>query len=279
MTEQYSISTGQSDKAIGVFDSGLGGLTVLKEILKLLPNENTIYFGDSGRTPYGSKSAETVRRYARQNTRFLQSQGVKMIVVACNTASAQAYDAVSEIAGVPVVEVISPGAQAAVVKSRNQRIGVIGTKGTVQSGVYAQALSRCSGRPLHISQQACPLFVGLAEEGWWDNDIVRSIASVYLEPIRKDRVDTLVLGCTHYPLLSSAISVVMGSQVELINAGRSVAEQVAQILKKENIENKQSTPGWHKYFTSDSASHFQQLGSSFLEQKIMAAGHVEIEDY
>jgi glutamate racemase len=279
MTDYNHQSASRNDKAIGVFDSGLGGLTVLKEILKLLPNENTIYFGDSGRTPYGSKSADTVRRFARQNTRFLQSQGVKMIVIACNTASAQAYDAVSEIAGVPVIEVISPGAQAAVARSRNQRIGVIGTKGTVQSGVYAQALSRCSGRPLHISQQACPLFVGLAEEGWWDNDIVRSIASAYLEPIRKDGVDTLVLGCTHYPLLSKAISSVMGPQVDLINAGRPVAEQVAQILRKNNIENNQSGSGWHKYFTSDSVSHFQQLGSNFLEQKILTAGHVEIEDY
>lgn len=279
MTGYDSMTPDKSGQAIGVFDSGLGGLTVLKEILELLPNENTIYFGDSGRTPYGSKSADTVRRFAQQNTRFLLSQGVKMIVIACNTASAQAFDAVSEIAGVPVVEVIRPGAQAAVARTRNQRIGVIGTKGTVQSGVYAQALSRYSGRPLHISQQACPLFVGLAEEGWWDNDIVRSIASVYLEPIRKDNIDTLVLGCTHYPLLKDAISAVMGTGVDLINAGRSVAQQVSQILRRDNIENKQTMSGWHKYFTSDSAHHFQQLGSSFLQQKILSAGHVEIEEY
>ena len=177
-----------SNQAIGVFDSGLGGLTVLKEIVRLLPHENTVYFGDSGRTPYGSKSADTVRRYARQNTRFLLSQGVKMVVIACNTASAQAHDVVMEIAGIPVVEVISPGAAAAAGKTKNQRIGVIGTRGTVQSGVYAQALSRVSGRPLHISQQACPLFVGLAEEGWWDNDIVRSIAQTYLEPLDRKSV-------------------------------------------------------------------------------------------
>ncbi|MDD3197015.1 MAG: glutamate racemase [Eubacteriales bacterium] len=268
-----------ADKAIGVFDSGLGGLTVLKEIIKLLPNENTVYFGDSGRTPYGSKSADTVRRFSRQNTRFLLEQGVKMIVIACNTASAQAYNEVRQIAGVPVIEVITPGAQAAVAKTTNRRIGVIGTRGTVQSGVYAQALARSSGRQLHISQQACPLFVGLAEEGWWNNDIVKSVAGVYLEPLIKDNIDTLVLGCTHYPLLAEAIGQVMGPEVELINAGHFVAEQVMQQLRRDKLLNAQKQLGWHQYFTSDSASHFQQLGSSFLEQRIQAAGHIEIENY
>lgn len=136
-----------------------------------------------------------------------------------------------------------------------------------------------SGRPLRISQQACPLFVGLAEEGWWNNDIVRSVASVYLEPLIKDNVDTLVLGCTHYPLLTQAISSVMGSEVKLINAGRSVAEQVKRQLQNADLLNQQTTEGWHQFFTSDSASHFQQLGSTFLEQRIKAAGHVEIENY
>ncbi len=279
LSEHESVIDPMSEKAIGVFDSGLGGLTVLKEIIKLLPHENTVYFGDSGRTPYGSKSGETVRRYSQQNTRFLLEQGVKMIVIACNTASAQAYNEVKAMAGVPVIEVITPGAQAAIAATSSQRVGVIGTRGTVQSGVYAQALTRVSGRPLRISQQACPLFVGLAEEGWWNNDIVKSVASVYLEPLIKDNIDTLVLGCTHYPLLTQAISTVMGPEVKLINAGRSVAEQVKQQLVRADLLNQQTGEGWHQFFTSDSASHFQQLGSTFLEQRIKAAGHVEIESY
>jgi glutamate racemase len=268
-----------ADQPIGVFDSGLGGLTVLKEIMALLPAENTAYFGDSGRTPYGSKSPETIGKYARQIVRFLQEQQVKMIVIACNTASACASDIVRECAGVPVVEVISPGAAAAVQLTRNRRIGVIGTRNTVASEVYVRAIRQLAQPETLIFQQACPLFVGLAEEGWWTNEITRAIAAQYLAPLRKSQIDTLLLGCTHYPLLTAAIAEVAGPQVCLVNAGSRVAAQVRQTLAAENLLNSGDQPACHQYFTSDSVSTFQQLGGAFLEQTIGDVHRIEIEQY
>lgn len=268
-----------AERPIGVFDSGLGGLTVLKEIMALLPGENTVYFGDSGRAPYGSKSPETIRKFSRQIVRFLQEQQVKMIVIACNTASACAYDIVRDIAGVPVVEVVSPGAAAAAQLTRNGRIGVIGTRGTVASEVYVRAIRQQAAADTIIVQQACPLFVGLAEEGWWDNAITRSIAAEYLAPLQMSQIDTLVLGCTHYPLLSRAISDFMGPDVCLVNAGSRVAEQVRQTLLADNLQNPGHQPAEHHYFTSDSVSHFQQLGGAFLEKTIGDARRIEIEQY
>ena len=205
-----------AQRPIGVFDSGLGGLTVLKEIMALMPEENTIYFGDSGRTPYGSKSPETIERYARQIVRFLQEQQVKLIVIACNTVSACASDMVREIAGVPVVEVISPGAAAAAQTTCNNRIGVIGTRNTVASEVYIRAIQQVTGTDTVITQQACPMFVSLAEEGWWNNSITRAIAAEYLLPLLQSNIDTLLLGCTHYPLLSEAIGAVAGDRKSVV---------------------------------------------------------------
>jgi glutamate racemase len=274
----------QSEQAIGVFDSGLGGLTVLHAIMQRLPNEHTVYFGDTGRTPYGSKSPETIIRFSQQNSRFLLEQGVKMIVIACNTASAHAFKAVCDQVNVPVVEVVTPGAEAAVVATRNQRIGVIGTKGTVNSGVYVRAIEAAAARigtprPIEIVQQAFPLFVGLAEEGWWDNDIARRIAAEYLRPLQDAMIDTLVLGCTHYPLLTPVIAQVMGPDVTLINAGSKVAAQVEAVLSASGLLNQSGEPGRHTFFTSDSAEQFQQLGSAFLDQPVTAAGSINIERY
>ncbi|MDD4717889.1 MAG: glutamate racemase, partial [Eubacteriales bacterium] len=200
---------------IGVFDSGLGGLTVLKEMLLRLPNESTVYFGDSGRSPYGTKSRETIIHFAEQDAEFLLSKGVKMIVIACNTASSFAYEHLKTMSRVPVVEVITPGAMAAVRATRNGKIGVIGTLATVSSNVYDRALNDSARalRPdmeIEVFSAACPLFVGLAEEGWWDDEITHLTARRYLDPLISSGVDTLVLGCTHYPLLKNAISEVMG---------------------------------------------------------------------
>ncbi len=268
-----------SERPIGVFDSGLGGLTVLKEIKQLLPGESTVYFGDVGRTPYGNKSPETVVKYSRQIVRFLQEQQVKMIVIACNTASACAYDDVRSLAGVPVVEVVSPGAEAAVRTTRSGRIGVIGTRGTVSSEVYVRAIRQAAGPDVRIYQQACPLFVGLAEEGWWDNAITRSIAAEYLAPLCQEKVDTLVLGCTHYPLLIDAIASVTGPDVQLVNAGRRVAEEVRKALADAGLLNPGRNVPAHHYFTTDSVSRFQELGGAFLAEPIGDARRIDIEQY
>ena len=275
------------NRPIGVFDSGLGGLTVLKEIMDLLPQESTIYFGDSGRTPYGSKSPETIIKFSRQIVRFLLAKQVKMIVIACNTASSFAYEDVCAYAGVPVVEVIGPGARAAVRQSEHGRIGVIGTRGTVSSGVYDRAIRKAAEenqtvaqeQPPLILQQACPLFVSLAEEGWWDQEITRQIAAIYLKPLLERQIDTLVLGCTHYPLLSHAIAAVAGPSIKLVEAGRNVAEQVRAVLAENQLCNDSKSLAVHQYYTSDSVEQFRTLGGSFLARSIDQATRIDIEQY
>lgn len=270
----------QAQCPIGIFDSGLGGLTVQKEILSLMPNESTVYFGDNGRSPYGSKSRETIIRFSLQIVRFLQRQRVKMIVIACNTASAFAYEAVSAVAGVPVIEVVSPGAIAAAAASASGRIGVIGTSGTISSGVYERALRLAAGsRPIDVLSKACPLFVGLAEEGWWDHPVTRMVAAEYLDSLKGAGIDTLVLGCTHYPLLQRAIEDTMGPDVALINSGEAVAHVVKARLEQLGLTNTVAGEARHRYYTSDSVSQFARLGSAFLQQPIMQAAHVSIEQY
>ena len=266
-------------RPIGIFDSGLGGLTVLKAIMTLLPQENTVYFGDSGRAPYGSKSPETIVKFSRQNMRFLLEQQVKMIVIACNTASSCAYETVRDSAGVPVVEVVAPGAAAAARQTRSGRIGVIGTRGTVDSGVYIRAIRQVAPAGAVIIQQACPLFVSLAEEGWWDHAITRQVAEIYLKPLLSQDIDTLVLGCTHYPLLSQIIADIAGPSVNLINAGNKVAGEVQRRLAGAGLLNAGGKPAVHDYYTSDSVSQFRLLGGSFLARPVENASRVDIERY
>jgi glutamate racemase len=268
-----------ADRPIGVFDSGLGGLTILKEIMALLPGESTVYFGDCGRTPYGSKSAETVIAFSRQNVRFLLEQKVKMIVIACNTASSFAFETISRETGVPVVEVITPGAEAAAQATSNGRVGVIATRGTVESGVYIRAIQSVAAPGTQIFQNACPLFVGLAEEGWWDHPVTRLAAAEYLQPLINSGIDTLMLGCTHYPLLSRVIADTVGTQVCLVNAGCKVAARVHQILDDQGLlASGQNNPS-HDYFTSDSVRQFELLGSAFLGQPVTAVRRIDIERY
>jgi glutamate racemase len=273
------MSTPMNKRPIGVFDSGLGGLTVLKALMARLPHEDTIYFGDSGRAPYGSKSADTVTKFSLQNARFLLEQQVKMIIIACNTASSRAYDAVSAMAGLPVIEVIGPGARTAALVTRNRRIGVIGTRGTVESQVYPAAIRRCLEGPAEIYQQACPLFVSLAEEGWWDLPVTSDIARIYLEPLLARGIDTLVLGCTHYPLLSNVITATAGPDVRLVNAGGPIASIVAQTLEQMGLKNDSHLPGQHVYYTSDSVEQFTLLGSAFLDEPVEQACRIDIERY
>ena len=255
------------NRPIGVFDSGIGGLTVLREIWDLLPDEGTVYFGDNGRTPYGTKSKSTVIKYSLQNMRFLEDQDVKMIVIACNTASAHAYKALKEKSSVPVIEVVTPGARAAAKATKNGKIGIIATKGSVNSGVYKDAVASFAAPGTEIYQQACPLFVSLAEEGWWDNDITAAVCREYLTPLKEAGIDTLVLGCTHYPLLSSAISKFMGPEVTLINAGKAVAEVVRDTLASEGLAG---TNPLRAFYTSDEPKLFEDVASPFLGRGLPA---------
>lgn len=253
------------NRPIGVFDSGIGGLTVLREIISAVPGESTIYFGDDGRAPYGTKSHETIIKYALQDMMFLKSQNVKMIVIACNTASTHAYKALKEASDVPVIEVVVPGARASVKATRNGKIGIIATRATVASGLYESAV-REEGKGiegLEVISQACPMFVSLAEEGWWDDEVTLLTAQKYLEPLKKAGVDTVVLACTHYPLLANTISKVMGPGVTLINSGIAVAGDVKEILDKNGMRSDGSFVE-HRFFTSDDPSIFENVAAPFL---------------
>ena len=255
-------------RPIGVFDSGIGGLTVLKEIWKQLPNENTVYFGDSGRMPYGTKSHETIKDYSMQIARFLETKQVKMIVIACSSACSHGYEAVRNSASVPVIEVISSGARMAVSQTRNGNIGVVATRATVESNIYKKAIEEQKGllikEQLNVEQVACPLFVMLAEEGWWSNEIAFATASRYLQPLLEKKIDTLVLGCTHYPLLAGTIQQVMGKETTLINAGESVAKLIRNNLKENQMEASKDNTPFRLFYTSDDPDMFENQAIPFL---------------
>lgn len=282
-----------ADGAIGVFDSGLGGLTVLREIRAQLPDEKLIYFGDNGRTPYGSKSPDTVLRYTLQDVNFLLTKDVKAIVIACNTASACASATLREKYDLPVIEVVEPGAAAAVKASVSGRIGVIGTAATINSKVYEKAIYRAAeieGRTdVRYFGKACPLFVPLAEEGWWDSVITRLTAHKYLDQLRESGIDTLVLGCTHYPLLAEVIGEIMGGGVKLINSASVVAQAVKEHLKREGLLNASNSrvnapeidfpAETVQFYTSDSVAKFRELGGKFLKFGIESVEKVDIEAY
>ena len=266
------------NRPIGVFDSGLGGLTVLKELVNALPFESLVYFGDNGRAPYGTKSKETIIKYTFQDIRFLLNQDIKMIVVACNTASAYGYEQVKNCFNIPVIEVVRPGAEAAVRETVNKRVGIMGTPGTISSGVYERAIKMLD-ESIEIHSKACPLFVPLAEEGWWDNDIALRTAEEYLLPLKAEGIDTLVLGCTHYPLLHKTISKVMGDGVKLVSSGLEVARVVKGMIEDKGMGRDESINPVYRYYTSDSVEKFELLGSSFLDSKVCSAEKVDIEKY
>ena len=256
------------NRPVGVFDSGIGGLTVLREIWNEVPEESTIYFGDNSRSPYGTKSRSTIIRYSLQNMKFLESKGVKMIVVACNTASAYAYEELKKRAGVPVVEVVTPGADVACRTTKNGKIGIIATKGTISTGVYKKAVEdraeELGMKNIEIFQQACPLFVSLAEEGWWDKEVTKLTAEEYLKPLKDAGVDTLVMACTHYPLLSKVIQEVMGDNVVLVNTGEATAKVVKELLDKEGTASVGNINPVREFYTSDEPELFEQVATPFL---------------
>lgn len=252
---------------IGVFDSGVGGLTVLDALRRRLPHESTVYLGDTARLPYGPKSPETVRRYARECAAFLLERGVKMIVVACNTASARALPDLEREVPVPVVGVVMPGAREAAGRSRTGRIGVLGTRGTIESGAYREAV-RALRPDARVEGAACPLFVPLVEEGWTGNEVARLTAERYLAPLLAGGVDTLVLGCTHYPHLRELLRRVAGEEVTLVEPARATAREVAELLAERGLEAPADGEPAHRYYVTDDAERFRALAAAWMGEEI-----------
>ncbi|MBI5848807.1 MAG: glutamate racemase [Nitrospirae bacterium] len=266
----------ERQRPIGIFDSGIGGLTVLKEIFDKLPDENTIYLGDTARVPYGIRSPETVTRYSFENTRFLSSRNVKILVIACNTASSVSLDAVRRSFPVPVVGVIEPGAKAAVAATKMKKIGVIGTEATVRSGSYTRAIQKIDPS-IDVVSVPCPLFVPLVEEGWTDGQITEMVAARYLADMRGKGIDTLVLGCTHYPLLKHVLSTVMGDGVTLIDSAIETAREISAVLAAQGLTNIPGQPVRHEFYVTDSPQKFLSVGERFLGRTIENIEKIQLE--
>lgn len=260
---------------IGVFDSGVGGLTVVREIRRQLPHEPVVYFGDTARVPYGSKSPETVIRFSKELASFLLSKGVKMIVAACNTASSVSLPALEEFCPVPVIGVIEPGAKAAAESTRNGIVGVIGTLGTISSGAYQKALKGIEGVRAVVAQP-CPLLVPLVEEGWLDHDITVLVVEEYMKPLRSEGIDTLVLGCTHYPLLKPLFSRVLGAGVTLVDSAESAAAAVARRLGEDTGDIPGMDAPDYRFYVSDIPLKFQEIAQRFLGRSIPMVTQVEL---
>jgi glutamate racemase len=263
-------------KAIGIFDSGVGGLTVLKEIFKVLPQEDTIYLGDTARVPYGTKSPQTVTRYANEITTFLVKRDIKILVAACNTASAVCLDSLKKRFDIPIVGVIEPGARRAASVTVTGKVGVIGTEGTIKSSAYTKAIKRINPG-IEVLTLACPLFVPLAEEGWVDNEVARLTAQTYLFGLKNAGVDTLVLGCTHYPILKGIIAEVMGKDVTLVDSAEETAYTVAEILGSSNLLRPSSEKGNRHYFVTDVPAGFIRVGNRFLGGKLGDVHQISLE--
>ncbi len=254
-------------EAIGVFDSGIGGLTVLKEIMRLLPGEDTIYLGDTARVPYGNKSADTVIRYALETTNFLLDKQIKLLVIACNTASAVGLSTLKARHRLPILGVIEPGARRAAEVTKIGRVGVIGTERTIKSGAYPQAIKGINPK-IQVFPQPCPLFVPLAEEGLAKGEIAMMAARRYLKGLQKKKIDALVLGCTHYPLLKGVIRRAVGPEIFLVDSARETAREALRILTEMNLLHKRQRKGKHLFFVTDSPERFLTVGAKFLGRRL-----------
>ncbi len=255
------------DSPIGVFDSGIGGLTVVRHLTSRLSDESIVYFGDTARVPYGSKSDDTVTRFAFENARFLLNRGVKLIVVACNTVSAVALDALRSSFDVPIVGMIEPGARAAVRLSKKKSVGIIGTLGTVESRAYEKAIGS-EDPSLRVHATACPLLVPIAEEGWMSHPAARMVADEYLAELRKQNIDVLVLGCTHYPVLRGVIQEAIGGEVTLVDSGEEAVKEVASILRERRMDAQGGGEVFRHYYVSDIPRKFKEVGERFLGRPI-----------
>jgi glutamate racemase len=257
-------------RPIGVFDSGVGGLTVVSQLQKILPEEDIVYFGDTARVPYGTKSKETVTKFSVENVEFLMEKNVKLVVVACNTASSLALEFLKRCFRVPIVGVIEPGAKGAAHSTRNNRVGVMGTNATVASGAYERAIKKINPR-IAVYARSCSLFVPLVEEGWLNKQVTRDVALEYLAPFRARKVDTLILGCTHYPLLKDVIQDIVGSKVFLVDSAKEVAKEARDILDASGLLNARGRLGKHSFFVSDEPGRFVKTAQRFLRKRISCA--------
>lgn len=262
---------------IGVFDSGVGGLTVAREIMRQMPGETIVYFGDTARVPYGSKSKETIITFSRQIVTFLRTKNVKAIVVACNTASAFALETIQKETDIPVIGVIKPGARVAATATKNGRIGVIGTQGTINSGIYTKYISSIRSR-IQVFEKACPLFVPLVEEGLLYDSVTIEMAERYLSEMKGYDVDTIILGCTHYPLIRHTIQRVAGEEVTLVNPAYETAQTLKEVLLEKNMESGGQNPR-HTFFVSDGAEKFKAFANTILPCEVMETKDIKIEEY
>ena len=262
---------------IGFFDSGIGGLTVVKSVARLMPNENIVYFGDTARVPYGSKSNETVIEYSIQAANFLLRKNIKLLVVACNTASAVALKELRKFLTIPVIGMIEPGAKMALQESRKGNVGVIGTRATINNKAYAHELKKLNPK-VKVFEQACPLFVPLAEEGWLDHKVTERVAKEYLSVMRDKKIDSLILGCTHYPILSDVIQKVVGKNVKLIDSGSPAAYLVQDYLNGRQLRNLSVHHGQAEFYVSDVPVKFKEIAERFLGRKISHLHKVELDE-
>lgn len=265
---------------VGVFDSGVGGLTVAREISRQLPNENIVYFGDTARVPYGSKSQNTIIRFSEQIIRFLKTKQVKAIVIACNTASALALDAVRDEFGIPIIGVVIPGARAAVEATKKRKVGVVGTDATVQSGMYTKIIHSMAP-DIDVIEKACPLFVPLVEEGFKEHIVTQEVIEYYLESMRSTDIDAMILGCTHYPLLRSKIREYMGEKIQIVNPAYETAMDLRRILREQDMDNDGVTEEHSKYsfYVSDAAEKFRRFANTVMPFDVPTTNVVNIEEY
>ena len=270
---------------IGVFDSGLGGLTVAREIIRQMPDERIVYFGDTARVPYGSKSKETILHYTEQILNFLKTQEVKAIVAACNTVSAYALAEVKSLVDIPMIGVLEPGARVAVQATETGRVGVIGTEGTIRSGQYEKFIHEMDSS-VQVFGKACPLLCPLVEEGWWHDDITRAVLERYLFPLKDEGVDTLIMGCTHYPLLRSTIRSILGESVNLVNPAFETAVELRRLLERADLamlpsekEEEEEDFGKYRFYVSDDPERFRVFATSVLRFMIPNAEKINIEEY
>lgn len=278
ITEQ---NVNQIDAPIGVFDSGVGGLTVVREIMRQLPNEKLVYFGDTARVPYGNKTKETVTKFSRQIVRFLQTQNVKAIVVACGTASAYALDTLEKELRIPIIGVVRPGAKAAIEATNNKKVGVIATPASIGSKIYDEYIKNMNPK-VQVMGKACPLFVPLVEEGLLEDPVTVEIANRYLSELKDSNIDTLILGCTHYPLIRPTVGRIMGEEVKLIDPAFETARELKELLLKEKLlckDKPELGSNQYRFFVSDSAEKFRTFANSILKCGILSAKVINIEEY
>jgi len=268
----------RSEAPVGVFDSGVGGLTVAREIMRQLPQENIVYFGDTARVPYGSKSQDNIIRFSRQIINFLKTKEVKAIVIACNTASALALDTVKNEIDIPIIGVIEPGARAAVRETRNAKIGVVGTEATINSETYTKVIKRLNP-DAEVVGKSCPLFVPLVEEGFAKHKITEEVIDIYLSEFKKTDIDTMILGCTHYPLLRSRIMAYLGEQVHIVNPAYETAIDLKSILEKNGTANHSDRSATYEFYVSDAAEKFTKLANTILPYDVATTKKINIEEY